>query len=406
MGASQVRALEELLEGKGFAKKVAGLGLLTGLGARLTRARDLPSPARHEDPLPSSVPGLDRLLAGGLPRGGFVELSGRRSSGLFSVGIAALASATASGETAALVDLGSHLDPQAAQAAGVELDRLLWVRPRKLKDAVASAEMLLATGFPLVVVDLGLAPLRGRFMPDAAWVRLERVARSRGAALLLLAPYRISGIAAEAVVAAESARAVWQGAGCTPRLLAGISSRLTLQKDARARSGLAEPLRLFLLDAVRSFPPPADEGEGRDPGLSPRQARNPRNVVEARIETENARNLLTLHDSQMKGVSGRQLRAPKHDPLGALDVSQLHREDLVGDSQKSIEGGLDRVAPVDGHVPMENLLEHFGIRDEALFLREEPLEDLLRVSLVGMRRSHQIHRDVRVEEDQRDGVPR
>jgi hypothetical protein len=25
---------------------------------------------------------------------------------------------------------------------------------------------------------------------------------------------------------------------------------------------------------------------------------------------------------------------------------------------------------------------------------------------VGMRRSHQIHRDVRVEEDQRDGVPR
>ena len=131
------------------------------------------------------VPALDRLLCGGLPRGGFVELSGRRSCGRFSIGIAALASATSSGEAAALVDLGSHLDPQAAEAAGVELERLLWVRPEKLKDAVASAEMLLSAGFPLVVLDLGLAPVRGRFTPDAAWVRLERAARSRNAALLL-----------------------------------------------------------------------------------------------------------------------------------------------------------------------------------------------------------------------------
>ena len=53
-------------------------------------------------------------------------------------------------------------------------------------------------------MDLGLAPVRGRFVPDAAWVRLERAARSHGAALLLLAPYRVSGVAAESVVAADS----------------------------------------------------------------------------------------------------------------------------------------------------------------------------------------------------------
>ena len=116
-----------------------------------------------------------------------IELSGRRSCGRFSIGIAALASATSSGEAAALVDLGSHLDPQSAEAAGVDLTRLLWVRPRKLKEAVASAEMLLATGFPLVVVDLGLPPVRGRFVPDAAWVRLTRAAHAHKAALLLLA---------------------------------------------------------------------------------------------------------------------------------------------------------------------------------------------------------------------------
>ncbi|MEX1244997.1 MAG: hypothetical protein WEB59_06670 [Thermoanaerobaculia bacterium] len=252
MGASRAFALEELLEGKGLVKKAGGLGLLTGLGARLTRASALPSPAAPRDPLPSTVAALDRLLSGGLPRGGFVELSGRRSCGRFSIGLAALASATSSGEAAALVDLGGHLDPQAAEEAGVDLTLLLWVRPQRLKHAVASAEMLLATGFPLVVVDLGLAPVRGRFVPDAAWVRLERAARERRAALLLLAPYRVSGVAAEAVVAADLPRAIWRGAGRGPRLLEGMTSRLTLQKDARARSGFFETLGLHALPTFDS----------------------------------------------------------------------------------------------------------------------------------------------------------
>ncbi len=244
----QARALEELLEGRGLGKKASALELLTGLGAKLSRASDLPSPSAPRDPIPTMVPALDRLLCGGLPRGGFVELSGRRSCGRFSIGIAALASATSSGEAAALVDLGSHLDPQAAEAAGVELTRLLWVRPEKLKDAVASAEMLLSAGFPLVVVDLGLAPVRGRFVPDAAWVRLERAARSRHAALLLLAPYRVSGVAADTVLATDAGRARWKGTGRAPRLLCGVSSRLTLQKDARARTGVGEEVGWRIYD--------------------------------------------------------------------------------------------------------------------------------------------------------------
>src|SRR5262249_42016146 len=105
-------AIEALLEGKGLRQQIAGkpaaAALLSGLGARLTRASDLASPSSSaaRDPIATTVPGLDRLLRGGLPRGGFVEVSGRRSCGRFSIGIAALASATSSGEAAALVDLG------------------------------------------------------------------------------------------------------------------------------------------------------------------------------------------------------------------------------------------------------------------------------------------------------------
>jgi hypothetical protein len=249
-------AIEALLEGRGFREQIAGkpsaAALLSGLGARLTRASDLASPSApgSSGAIATTVPGLDRLLRGGLPRGGFVEISATRSRscGRFSIGIAALASATASGEAAALVDLGGHLDPQSAEAAGVDLTRLLWVRPSRLKEAVASAEMLLGTGFPLVVADLGLAPVRGRFVPDSAWVRLERAARAHDAALLLLAPYRISGVAAEAVVAADSSRAAWAGGerASSPRLLCGLASRLTLQKDARARSGVSETMKLSM----------------------------------------------------------------------------------------------------------------------------------------------------------------
>jgi hypothetical protein len=250
MSIPQVQALEALLAGAGLSKKTAALGLLSGLGAKLSRACDLPSPAARRDPIPTRVPALDRLLRGGLARGVLVELSGRRSSGRFSIGISALAAATSCGEAAALVDLGGHLDPQAAEAAGVVLARLLWVRPEKLKDAVASAEMLLTTGFPLIVVDLGLAPVRGRFVPDAAWVRLERAARSRGAALLLLAPYRVSGIAAGVVVSAGAARGIWKGSGCAPRLLDGLAARLVLEKDAQARSGVAEMLALGVAETI------------------------------------------------------------------------------------------------------------------------------------------------------------
>ena len=216
-------ALEELLEGKGLAKKLAGPELLSGLGARLTRASDLPSPSAPRDPIPDAGARPRSSARGGLPRGGFVELSGRRSCGRFSIGLAALAAATSTGEAAALVDLGGHLDPQSADDAGVDLTRLLWVRPAKLKDAVASAEMLLGGGIPAGRRGPGLAPVRGRFVPDAAWVRLARAARSRRAALLLLAPYdRRRGAPSP-----PTDRAVGAPASAPSRAL-------TLQKDARA----------------------------------------------------------------------------------------------------------------------------------------------------------------------------
>jgi len=248
--SAQALRVSQLLKGEGLAKKGS---LLAGLGARLSVASALP-PLAARQPLTTRVESLDRLLAGGLPKGALVELSGRRSTGRFSIGLAALAAATSAGEGAALVDLGDHLDPASAQAAGVDLKRLLWVRPARVKEAVAAAETLLAAGFPLVVADLGLSPRGGRFLPDAAWVRLTRAAQARGSVLLLLTPYRMSGLAAEAVLAAGPAQTRWQGNGATPRLLAGISSRLTLEKYGRMRPGATTTLSLSVSGALPLSP--------------------------------------------------------------------------------------------------------------------------------------------------------
>lgn len=193
---------------------------LQKLHPRLATGRALLQAARERagDRLPTADPALERPLGGGLPRGRLVELVGRRSSGRLSTLLALLAAATSAGENAALVDLGDALDPAAAAAAGIELPRLLWVRPRRLEQALLGAEMLLHTGFPLVVVDLGLPPVPGGRGSEAGWRRLARAAGEHRAALLVATPYRATGTAA-AVVLESRRRARWWGAGRGPRLL-------------------------------------------------------------------------------------------------------------------------------------------------------------------------------------------
>ncbi|HEY3054577.1 MAG TPA: hypothetical protein VGK31_01465 [Thermoanaerobaculia bacterium] len=199
---------------------------------------------RREDCLPTAIDALDALLGGGLRRGKVVELVSRRAAGRFSIVMSTIAAATSIGEAAALIDVSDHFDPQIADAAGVDLRRLLWVRPKTMKQAVMAAEMITATGFQLVVLDAGVHPVRGRRAPDAAWVRLARAAEAHGAAMLVSTPYPFTGTASEAVVRGEKARVKWLGSGKSPRLLAGITANFALEKHRHLRPGRAESLEL------------------------------------------------------------------------------------------------------------------------------------------------------------------
>jgi hypothetical protein len=189
----------------------------------------------HEAPFMTSVAALDEVLGGGLPRGALIELVGRGSSGRFSTLLAALQQMTSAGEAAALVDQGSQLDPQMAAAVGIDLDRLLWLRPERLDDSLAATEMLITTGFGLIALDLGLPPVRGR-RSLAAWLRLARGAANHNAVVLVGSPYRVSGCAASAVLTSGYGRGRWSGRVGGLRLLDGLSVQLALDKHAGSRT--------------------------------------------------------------------------------------------------------------------------------------------------------------------------
>src|SRR5208337_1022897 len=77
--------------------------------------------------VPSGVRELD-ALTGGWPRGCLSEICGAASSGSTSVLLAALAAATQRQEACALVDTSDMFDPTSAATAGMNFERLLWVR--------------------------------------------------------------------------------------------------------------------------------------------------------------------------------------------------------------------------------------------------------------------------------------
>lgn len=121
------------------------------------------------------IPEID-YLAGGLPRGGFTEICGPPCSGRTSFLLSALASRTTHAEVCVLVDGSDNFDPHSAQAAGVELNQLLWVRCRNIDQALRATDLLLqGRGFGLIALDLSdIPPETVRHVPLNAWFRFRR----------------------------------------------------------------------------------------------------------------------------------------------------------------------------------------------------------------------------------------
>jgi len=160
----------------------------------------------------SGIRELD-ALTGGLPRGCLTEVCGQVSSGRTSLLLALLARATQRQEACALVDVSDTFDPASAASAGVNFERLLWVRcgenpfsPRRnpstlrttkknnrrietlMEQALRVTDLLLQSGgFGLVAVDLADVPFKmARRIPLTSWFRFQRAVEHTSTVLFVI----------------------------------------------------------------------------------------------------------------------------------------------------------------------------------------------------------------------------
>ena len=96
----------------------------------------------------------EALGVGGYPRGRIIEMYGPESSGKTTVALHAVAEVQKQGGTAAYIDAENALDPQYAEALGVDIDNLLLSQPDTGEQGLEIADALIASGaVDIVVVD-------------------------------------------------------------------------------------------------------------------------------------------------------------------------------------------------------------------------------------------------------------
>ncbi|MHB1845661.1 MAG: hypothetical protein ACYCWW_12610 [Deltaproteobacteria bacterium] len=210
-----------------------------GLSLELLRLAALPPGAlvearelslRRPTRLPTGLDALDALLGGGIPAGRITELASARGGGT-ALALTLAARLTREGRLVALVDGADALDPRSAAGAGVDLQRLLWVRPTSGKASAKATDAILRSGaFALAILDL---PPRAS-LPQASWVRLAHVAEESRTALLSLAPATARGggasFSAALALTLRRLRTSYEGRG-PGRTLEGFSARVELSRS-------------------------------------------------------------------------------------------------------------------------------------------------------------------------------
>jgi hypothetical protein len=185
---------------------------------------------------PSGIAGVD-ALAGGLPQGCLTEIYGPASSGRTSLMLSALAQSTAHENVCALVDTNDAFDPMSAAAAGVRLERLLWVRcGGNAEHALKAADLLAQSGgFGLIAMDLADTPaIHARRISMTSWFRLRRAVEHTPTVLLVVEQQPLAKTCASLTLEMRREKSSWSGAPGCSRLLRGIRVHVDRRKPVPA----------------------------------------------------------------------------------------------------------------------------------------------------------------------------
>jgi hypothetical protein len=162
-----------------------------------------------------------------------------------------LAAATCRGELAALVDTCDRLDVSSVVAAGLDLERLLWIRgsdvgrsalpsvsERVVDRALKALNLVLqAGGFGVVAIDLAeVPPPVVKRLPFTTWLRVQRTIEGSDTACVLVTPEPLAR-SAGGVTLSLSGRSAWTGTAERSRRLTGLDVGVRVISPRRRMDG-------------------------------------------------------------------------------------------------------------------------------------------------------------------------
>jgi len=228
----------------------------------------------------SGIAALDAIIDGGLVRGRVSEIVGHLGSGRTTVAARFVSAATRAGEVVAWIENSHSFDPADIAAGCANMDRVLWAsvdehrkhafdssgrfRRYRFSSVFKAAEMVLkAGGFGLVVIDIGAnsSPL-----PQSIALRLAREAERSGAAVIVIAPWRICGtFAALSLQLTRIEAAFTRLTPASPALFDGFVIQATTARNKLGRTGGSAILCGAIDPLAPSF---AEEHRLEIPGLN------------------------------------------------------------------------------------------------------------------------------------------
>jgi hypothetical protein len=148
------------------------------------------------------------------PRGRITEIFGPRSSGRTTVLHSILDAATSRGEFTVLVDTTDSFDPCSAAAAGLKLEKLIWIRCRgNVEHALCAADLVIHSGgFGVVALDLAEASQAALArIPSTTWFRWRRAVESTPTVLAVVAAQPLTKSCSALLVEMKRRRSVFTG---------------------------------------------------------------------------------------------------------------------------------------------------------------------------------------------------
>ena len=201
----------------------------------------------------TTFPALDAALGGGLPRGRITEILGQATSGKLTLAAKTLAAAQRERDAlVAWLDLPRTCDPDYLHRCGLDLDRLLVVRPHDGADALAIALHLMESGTLAALVFDGTADL-AQVDPAIVSGSLERLAaivtQTQTVVIFLSEPGAQSRTLAHvAAVRLALRRERWITRAKDVR---GYEGQAEVLKHKLGRAGAVVPIRIVFNGTVR-----------------------------------------------------------------------------------------------------------------------------------------------------------